>query len=58
MKFTIEMTVDFEGFDIPVNKSLSMINAMQREQVANAVQNALKAMKPQIHNVYKQRTNG
>jgi hypothetical protein len=58
MKFTIEMTVDFDGFDIPTNKSLSMINAMQREQVANAVQSALKAMKPQIHNVYKQRTNG
>ena len=58
MKFTIEMTVDFEGFDIPVNKSLYMINAMQREQVANAVQSDLKEMKPQIHNVYKQRTNG
>lgn len=58
MKFTIEMTVDFDGFQIPENKSLSMINALQREQVANAVQDALTAMKPQIHNVYKQRKNG
>lgn len=57
MKFKIEMTVDYEGFVIPQGKSLSMINAMQREQVANAVQNALQALKPQIHNVYKQRSN-
>ena len=56
MKFKIEMTIEFEGFVIPEGKSLSMINAMQREQIANAVQEALKAMKPQIQNVYKQRS--
>ena len=55
MKFKIELTVDYDKFIIPEGKSLSMANGMQREQVALAVEDALKAFKPQIHNVYKQR---
>ena len=59
MKFKIEVTVDFEEdkFKIPANKSLSMINALQREQVEKAVCDALFIYEPQIHNVYKQRNN-
>ena len=56
MKFKMEITVEFNDFVIPDNKSQSMINAMQREQVWLALQDKLVGMNPQIHNVYKQRT--
>jgi hypothetical protein len=55
MKFKMEITVEFSDFVIPDNKSQSMINAMQREQVWLALQDKLVGMNPQIHNVYKQR---
>ena len=55
MKFKVEITVEFNDFVIPPNKSQSMINGMQREQVMFAVQDKLIGMNPQIHNVYKQR---
>jgi hypothetical protein len=55
MKFKVEITVEFNDFVIPDNKSQSMINAMQREQVWLALQDKLVGMNPQIHNVYKQR---
>jgi hypothetical protein len=55
VKFKIEITVEFSDFVIPENKSQSMINGMQREQVMFAVQDKLIGMNPQIHNVYKQR---
>jgi hypothetical protein len=56
MKFKVEITVEFNDFVIPPNKSQSMNNAMQREQVWFAIQDKLADMNPQIHNVYKQRT--
>jgi hypothetical protein len=56
MKFKVEITVEFSDFVIPANKSQSMMNGMQREQVAFAIQNKLADLKPQIHNVYKQRS--
>ena len=55
VKFKLEITVEFNDFVIPPNKSQSMINGMQREQVAFAIQDKLADMNPQIHNVYKQR---
>ena len=55
MKFKLEITVEWNDFVIPANKSQSMINGMQREQVAFAIQDKLADMNPQIHNVYKQR---
>jgi hypothetical protein len=48
MKFKIEMTVEFKDFVIPSNKSQSMINGMQREQVAFALQDKLADMNLQI----------
>ena len=56
MKFKLEITVEVTDFVIPANKSQSMINAMQREQVWFAIQDKLADMNPQIHNVYKQRS--
>jgi hypothetical protein len=56
VKFKVEITVEFNDFVIPPNKSQSMINGMQREQVLFAVQDKLAVMNPQIHNVYKQRS--
>jgi hypothetical protein len=56
MKFKLEITVEFNDFVIPPNKSQSMINGMQREQVAFVIQDKLADMNPQIHNVYKQRS--
>jgi hypothetical protein len=56
VKFKVEMTVEFKDFVIPSNKSQSMINGMQREQVAFALQDKLAEMNLQIHNVYKQRS--
>lgn len=58
MKFKVEMTVEFEGFKIPENKSRSMINALQREQVEQEIQKRLADLNSQIQNVYKQRSNG
>jgi hypothetical protein len=56
MKFKVEITVEFNDFVIPPNKSQSMTNGMQREQVAFAIQDKLADLNPQIHNVYKQRS--
>ena len=56
MKFKMEITVEFNDFVIPPNKRQSMINGMQREQVAFALQDKLADMNLQIHNVYKQRS--
>jgi len=56
VKFKLEITVEFNDFVIPPNKSQSMNNAMQREQVWFAIQDKLADMNPQIHNVYKQRS--
>jgi hypothetical protein len=56
MKFKVEITVEWNDFVIPPNKSQSMINGMQREQVAFAIQDKLAELNPQIHNVYKQRS--
>jgi len=56
MKFKVEITVEFSDFVIPGNKSQSMINGMQREQVAFVLQDKLADMNLQIHNVYKQRS--
>jgi len=56
VKFKVEITVEFNDFVIPPNKSQSMINAMQREQAVCAIYEKLADMKPQIHNVYKQRS--
>lgn len=58
VKFKVEMTVEFEEFKIPENKSRSMINALQREQVEQEIQKRLADLNPQIQNVYKQRSNG
>ena len=56
VKFKVVVTVELNDFVIPSNKSQSMINGMQREQVLFAIQDKLADMKPQIHNVYKQRS--
>lgn len=56
LKFKVEITVEFNDFVIPPKKSQSMINGMQREQVAFAIQDRLADMNLEIHNVYKQRT--
>lgn len=42
MKYRVEMIIDQEKFDIPVNKSKSMINALEREQVETVVGSALR----------------
>jgi hypothetical protein len=41
MRFKIEMFIDKEEFNIPANKSKSMINALQREQILEMVEQAL-----------------
>jgi hypothetical protein len=41
MKFKVEVFIDKEDFEIPVNKSKSMINALQREQILEMVEQAL-----------------
>jgi hypothetical protein len=41
MKFKIEMYVHQEEFSIPVNKSKSMINALQREAIQEMLEKAL-----------------
>jgi hypothetical protein len=42
MKYRVEMIIDQEKFDIPANKSKSMINALEREQVETVVGSALR----------------
>jgi hypothetical protein len=44
MKYRVEMVIDQEKFDIPVNKSKSMINALEREQIETVVGSALRLM--------------
>jgi hypothetical protein len=44
MKFKIEMYVYQEEFSIPANKSKSMINALEREQIETIVGSALRSM--------------
>jgi hypothetical protein len=56
MKFKVVVSVELNDFVIPPNKSQSMINGMQREQVLYAIYDKLAEMHPQIHNVYKQRS--
>ena len=41
MRFKVEMFIDKEEFDIPANKSKSMTNALQREQILEIVEQAL-----------------
>lgn len=42
MRFKVEMFIDKEDFDmIPANKSKSMTNALQREQILEMVEKAL-----------------
>lgn len=41
MRFKVEMFIDKEDFAIPVNKSKSMTNALQREQILEMVEQAL-----------------
>jgi len=38
MKFKVEMFIDKQDFAIPDNKSKSMINALQREQILAIVE--------------------
>jgi hypothetical protein len=42
MKYRVEMIIDQEKFDIPANKSKSMINALEREQIETVVGSALR----------------
>jgi hypothetical protein len=55
MKFKVEMTVDYDKFAIPENKSKSMISAMQREIIQSLVAEALSNFKPNIEVVRKAR---
>jgi hypothetical protein len=41
MRFKVEMFIDKEEFNLPTNKSKSMINALQREQILEMVEQAL-----------------
>ena len=41
MKFKIEMYVHQKEFNIPDNKSKSMINALQREAIQEMIENAV-----------------
>jgi hypothetical protein len=41
MKFKVEMFIDKEDFTIPANKSKSMINALQREQILAIVEKSI-----------------
>jgi hypothetical protein len=41
MKFKVEMVIHKEDFVIPGNKSKSMINALQREQIQQLVESLL-----------------
>jgi hypothetical protein len=41
MKFKVEMIIHKEDFAIPGNKSKSMINALQREQIQQLIEKLL-----------------
>jgi hypothetical protein len=41
MKFKVEMIIHKEDFSIPENKSKSMINALQREQIQQMIEKLL-----------------
>ena len=41
MKFKVEIIIHKEDFAIPENKSKSMINALQREQIQQLVEQTL-----------------
>lgn len=43
MKYRVEMIIHQEKFDIPENKSKSMINALEREQIESIVGSALRS---------------
>ena len=42
MKYRVEMVIHQDKFDIPDNKSKSMINALEREQIETIVGSALR----------------
>jgi hypothetical protein len=44
MKYRVEIIIDQEKFDIPANKSKSMINALEREQIETIAGSALRSM--------------
>jgi len=57
MKFKIEMFIDKEDFVIPANKSKSMINALQREQILQLVEASITgAMVLAVRKVQEERT--
>lgn len=57
MRFKIEMFIDKEEFDIPTNKSKSMINALQREQILEIVEQALPGVwVTKVRKVHDERT--
>jgi hypothetical protein len=57
MKFKIEMFIDKEDFAIPANKSKSMINALQREQILQLVEASIPgAMVLAVRKVQEERT--
>jgi len=57
MKFKIEMFIDKEDFAIPTNKSKSMINALQREQILQLVETSVPgAMVLAVRKVQEERT--
>jgi hypothetical protein len=57
MRFKVEMFIDKEEFNIPTNKSKSMINALQREQILEIVEQALPgAWVTKVRKVQDERT--
>jgi hypothetical protein len=44
MKYRVEIIIDQEKFNIPANKSKSMINALEREQIETIAGSALRSM--------------
>ena len=57
MKFKVEMFIDKEDFAIPVNKSKSMINALQREQILQLVETSVPGvMVIAVRKVQEERT--
>jgi hypothetical protein len=57
MRFKVEMFIDREEFDIPTNKSKSMINALQREQILETVEQALPGVwVTKVRKVHDERT--
>ena len=57
MKFKVEMFIDKEDFEIPANKSKSMINALQREQILNLVESSIpNSMVLSVRKVQEERT--